>query len=57
MTPEILDRSDVTRLFRVMNARAFYQLSQKPFDKWTPSEIKIMLPLHMKAKALKDKNE
>ena len=53
MTPSQLDREDAARLLLDMNALAFYRVAQKPFQNWTPDEIRMMWDTHMLDKKLK----
>ena len=54
ITPSQLDKEDVVRMLRGMNASSFYHVARKPFDRWTPAEIKTIWDTHMKLKDLKN---
>ena len=57
LTPSTLDREDVARLIRDMNAGAFYRVAQKPQDQWTPDDIRTIWDTHMLDKRLKAQQE
>jgi len=56
-TPEQLDKTDVLRLLRDMNAGEFYRIAKKPMEKWTPEDIRAIWNTHMKDKQLKDERD
>jgi hypothetical protein len=45
ITPSQLDREDIGRLQRGLEALDLYNAAKKPFNKWTPADAALMWPV------------